>query len=159
MNLLKPKSRQGAVFGVKVPQTARGFSLLEILVAFIVLALAMTILMQIFSTSLVGASITDKYARATMLAESKLAAVGVEEVLKEGASNGTVDEIYNWAIEIKPYSEAPTDPTPANNPASYEQLLYVKLFEVVLSVSFPGDDKKVRTVTLSKLLVGPRQTL
>jgi general secretion pathway protein I len=159
MNPQKPKSRSGAVFRPFLPRRAHGFSLLEILVAFIVLALAMTILMQIFSTSLVGASITDKYARATMLAESKLAAVGVEEVLKEGGSSGTVDDIYNWAIEIKPYSEPSTDPNPANNPASYEQLLYVKLFEVVLSVSFPGDDKKVRTVTLSKLLVGPRQTL
>jgi general secretion pathway protein I len=159
MNPQKQKSRPGGVFRPFVLRKAHGFSLLEILVAFIVLALAMTILMQIFSTSLVGASITDKYARATMLAESKLAAVGVEEVLKEGGSSGTVDDIYNWAIEIKPYSEPSTDPNPANNPASYEQLLYVKLFEVVLSVSFPGDDKKVRTVTLSKLLVGPRQTL
>jgi general secretion pathway protein I len=158
MNPVKPKSSIGGHLGAKMPRDARGFSLLEILVAFIVLALAMTILMQIFSTSLNGATITDKYARATMIAESKLAAVGVEEILKEGGSSGSTDDGFSWAVEVRPYVEAITDPNPANNPASYEQLLYVKLFEVVLSVSFDADDKKKRTVTLSKLQVGPRQT-
>lgn len=152
-----PKSSIHGHLGAKMPQGARGFSLLEILVAFIVLALAMTILMQIFSTSLNGATITDKYARATMIAESKLAAVGVEEVLKEGGASGTTDDGFSWAVDIKPYVEAVTDATPANNPANYEQLLYVKLFQVVLNVSFDADDRKKRTVTLSKLLVGPRQ--
>lgn len=141
-------------FGAKMPRKARGFSLLEILVAFVLLALAMSILMQIFSTSLNGATIADHYAKATMLAESKLASVGVEDALKEGSTGGTFDDTFAWQVEVKPYSE----PGSSGETLSFEQLLFVRLFEVSSTVSFKSDDQRTRVVTLTKLQVGPRQT-
>jgi general secretion pathway protein I len=133
----------------------RGFSLLEILVAFVLLALAMAVLMQIFSSSLNGATVADRYAKATMLAESKLASAGVEEALKEGSTSGTYDNMFNWAVEIKPFNEPSADTSGAN----LDQILFVKLFEVTTTVSFPTDGARTRTVTLSKLQLGPRQNL
>ncbi len=136
-----------------------GFSLLEILVAFILLALAMAVLMRIFSSSLNGATVADRYAKATMLAESKLAAAGVEEGLKEGSSSGTYDDMFSWVVEVKPFTEPSTDTTGAN----LDQILFVKLFEVTTTVSFAADDRgrdrSMRAVTLSKLQLGPRQNL
>lgn len=55
-----------------------GFTLLEILVALTLLALAMGIIMQIFSRGVNGADLADRYAKAAMLAESRLASVGIE---------------------------------------------------------------------------------
>lgn len=140
-------------------RTQRGFSLLEILVAFVLLALAMAVLMQIFSTSLNGATIADRYAKATMIAESKLAAAGVEDALKEGSSSGTYDDIFSWVVEVKPFTEPSTDTSGAN----LDQILFVKLFEVTTTVSFASNDrrtdKNLRAVTLTKLQLGPRQNL
>jgi general secretion pathway protein I len=137
----------------------RGFSLLEILVAFVLLALAMAVLMQIFSSSLNGATVADRYAKATMIAESKLAAAGVEDALKEGSTNGTYDDLFSWVVEIKPFTEPSTDTSGAN----LDQILFVKLFEVTATVSFAANDRRTdpntRTVTLTKLQLGPRQNL
>jgi general secretion pathway protein I len=140
------------IFQTKMLQKARGFSLLEILVAFILLALAMTVLMQIFSTSLNGASIADNYAKATMLAESKLASAGVEEPLKEGGSSGKFDDTFQWQVDVKAYS----DPNADGATKDFEQLLFVRLFEVTSTVSFANDDRRTRSVTLTKLQVGQR---
>lgn len=145
---------QGSIF-----QRQRGFSLLEILVAFVLLALAMAVLMQIFSSSLNGATIADRYAKATMIAESKLAAAGVEDALKEGSSSGTFDDIFSWVVDVKPSTEPSTDASGAN----LDQILFVKLFEVTTTVSFAANDrrtdKNLRTVTLTKLQLGPRPNL
>lgn len=81
-----------------------GFSLLEVLVAFTLLAIAMAVLMQIFSRGVNGADIADRYAKAAMMAESKLATVGLEEVLAEGDTSGQFDEDYQWALSVRLYS-------------------------------------------------------
>lgn len=142
-----------------IKPSQHGFSLLEILVAFVLLALAMAVLMQIFSSSLNGASVADHYAKATMLAESKLASAGVEEALKEGSTSGTYDGMFNWAVDVKPFTEPSTDTSGAN----LDQILFVKLYEVTTTVSFQADSKSgnqaARIVTLSKLQLGPRQNL
>jgi prepilin-type N-terminal cleavage/methylation domain-containing protein len=148
------KSSIHGLLRAKMLHKARGFSLLEILVAFVLLALAMSILMQIFSTSINGANVADHYAKATMLAESRLAAVGVEEALKEGATNGRFDDRFAWQTEVKVYA----DPNADGATRSFEELLFVRLFEVTTTVSFTGDDNRSRNVTLTKLQVGARQT-
>ena len=56
------------------------------------LALAMGIIMQIFSRGVNGADLADRYAKAAMLAESRLASIGVEEVLTEGDTTGQFDD-------------------------------------------------------------------
>lgn len=137
-----------------LPGNARGFSLLEILVAFLLLALAMTALMQIFSTSLNGTGVANHYAKAAMLAQSKLAAVGVETPLREGIESGTFDETYTWHVRVKPY-EDPLNPANAAN----LQFVFVKLYEVEASVAFPADDKRDRSITLTKLVLGPKDAI
>ncbi len=150
--MAKPNPR--LPIAAKMPRNARGFSLLEILVAFVLLALAMTVLMQIFSTSLNGAAVADRYAKASMLAESRLAAAGVEAALKEGSTSGSFDDTFSWQVDVKPYVEPTTDAATQN----FEQQLFVRLFEVTSTVSFANDDRRSRSVTISKLQVGARQT-
>jgi general secretion pathway protein I len=89
----------------------RGFSLLEVLVAFAIMALALGALMQVFSTGLRTVTLGDEYTRAVLLAESKLAAMGVEEPLQEGEQSGTFDEHYRWRTVTRAYTEpeAPGD--------------------------------------------------
>lgn len=131
----------------------RGFSLLEVLVAFVILALAMTVLMQIFSRGLIGADLAERYSKAALLAESKLAAIGVEEPLKEGTYSGKFDEDFSWQLVVKPFRD-PAQKEDAATPAP-NTFLPVQLFEVELAVRFTTDDKRERTVTLTTLQLAP----
>lgn len=132
---------------------ARGFSLLEVLVAFTLFSVALGVLMQIFSRGVNGASIADHYAKATMYAESKLAAIGLEEPIKEGTASGKFDDDYAWQVTVKPYQ----DPAPRDQMAfDFEKQYFAQLFEIETKVTFATDDRKERVVTLSTLQFGPR---
>ncbi|MEP7154183.1 MAG: prepilin-type N-terminal cleavage/methylation domain-containing protein [Betaproteobacteria bacterium] len=135
---------------------AHGFSLLEVLVAFTLFSVALGVLMQIFSRGVNGASIADHYAKATMYAESKLAAVGLEEVIKEGTTSGKFDdETYAWQVTVKAY----TDPAPRDQLAlDFEKQYYAQLYEIEAKVTFATDDRKERVVSLSTLQFGPRSS-
>lgn len=130
-----------------------GFSLLEILVAFTLLAVAMGVLMQIFSSGVNGATLADRYAKATMYAESKLAGVGVESELKESAVSGKFDDDFSWALLVRPYQ----DPFAKDQSVvEFEKLMPTQLYEVELKVSFTADDRRERAVSLSTLRLGPK---
>ena len=130
-----------------------GFSLLEVLVAFTLFAVAMGVLMQIFSRGVNGAVLADHYAKAAMYAESKLAAIGLEDALKEGTTSGKFDDNYTWQVTIKPYQ----DPAPREQMAiDFEKQYFAQLYEIETRVTFFTDDRKERVVTLSTLQLGPR---
>ncbi len=78
----------------------RGFTLLEVLVAFAVLAVALGVAFEIFATGLRGARSADALTRAVLIAESRLARVGVETELPPGESEGETDDGTLWRIEI-----------------------------------------------------------
>ena len=164
-----------------------GFTLLEILVAFTLLALAMGIIMQIFSRGVNGADLADRYAKAAMLAESKLAAIGIEEVLAEGSYNGQFDDNFAWTMSVRAYISAaepatlstletnalanaqatgvggtiastltPTAASTTLGNVDIDALMFVRLYEVELSVAFTTDDGRQRMVTLNTMKIGPR---
>lgn len=145
-----PESRANA--GVSF-RKHEGFSLLEILVAFTLLAVAMGVLMQIFSRGVNGATLADRYAKATMYAESKLATVGVETQLKESTDAGKFDDDFSWSLAVRPYQ----DPFPKEaTVVDFEKLMPTQLYEVELKVSFTADDRRERVVNLSTLKIGPK---
>lgn len=147
-NALKmPANRRSAKY------LTQGFSLLEILVAFMLLAMAMGVLMQIFSRGVTGATLADRYARATMYAESKLAGIGIEEELKESALAGKFDDDFSWTLVVRPYQ----DPVPKDQSVvDFEKLMPTQLYEIDLKVSFIADDHRERLVNLSTLRLGPK---
>ncbi|MCP5450155.1 MAG: type II secretion system protein [Gammaproteobacteria bacterium] len=82
-----------------------GFSLLEVLVAFAILSISLGVLLQIFATGLRNAGVADDYTRATLYAESILAAIGRETPLAEGARNGPIDDQFSWRGTVDAYTE------------------------------------------------------
>jgi general secretion pathway protein I len=81
----------------------RGFSLLEVMVAFSIMALAVTVLLRVFGNGLQLGSLSLDYARAVQHAESLLAGVGIETPLQLGDSDGAFDERFHWKIHISPF--------------------------------------------------------
>ena len=81
----------------------RGFSLIEILVAFMILAMSLTVIFRIFSGGLRNVALSEDYARAVLLAESQLSAIGVSEPLQRGVTYGEWGERFNWERVVEHY--------------------------------------------------------
>lgn len=91
----------------------RGFSLLEVILAFTLLAVALGILMAILGGGLTQVRGAGDASVATLHAQSLLDEVGVLEPIEPGRSAGDFDDgRYRWEMEI---TEA-EDPAPAGIP-------------------------------------------
>ncbi len=86
-----------------------GFTLLEVLVAFAILAVALGVAFEIFTTGLRGARSADALTRAVLIAESQLARIGVETDLTPGESEGETDDGTRWRIQIRDQPAAAGD--------------------------------------------------
>ncbi|MDY0022081.1 type IV pilus modification PilV family protein [Arenimonas caeni] len=92
----------------------RGFSLIEVIVAFVLLATAMGILLAILGGGLAQVRQAGQASEATLYAQSLLADVGVLEPIRPGIRRGELENgRYRWTLEV---SEVP-DPLPPPEPA------------------------------------------
>ncbi|MCF7749429.1 prepilin-type N-terminal cleavage/methylation domain-containing protein [Bacillus subtilis subsp. subtilis] len=92
----------------------RGYSLLEVIVAFAVLALALTLLLGSLSGAARQIKQADLRSRAVLHAQSLLATTGVVEPLQEGERSGQwEDGRYRWQLQVVPYREARSGALPA----------------------------------------------
>jgi general secretion pathway protein I len=80
----------------------RGFSLIEIMIAFVIMAIALTIVIRVFSTGLTTVSKTERYSIAIQIAESLMARVGEDISLDNGQLKGDIEETYYWLVSIEP---------------------------------------------------------
>ena len=85
----------------------KGFSLLEILVAFAIMAVALTIILRIFGSGVNAAVVSEEYTLAVQIAESLMARIGVETPLQSGEFTGTEADKYDWFIRITPVAGPP----------------------------------------------------
>ena len=82
---------------------SRAYTLIEVLVAMMVLALSLTIIFRIFSSGLRNIGVASEYARAVMVAESVLAATGRTERLEPGETRGMLFDKYHWERSVTAY--------------------------------------------------------
>jgi general secretion pathway protein I len=87
----------------------RGFSLLEVMVAFAILALTLGLLIQVFSRAMNATALSATYSRAATLAEARLNAVGIDIPLAPGAYGGEPEDGLAWQVLIEPYDAVDTD--------------------------------------------------
>lgn len=81
---------------------AAGFTLIEIILAFAIFALAAGALFQSFSTGLRATEVGDRQAAAVLSARSLLDRVGIDIPLTAGKQSGRTDEGMSWRIAIAP---------------------------------------------------------
>lgn len=122
-------------------------TLIEVLVAFVILSLAMGVIMQIFSGGMRNARLAEGYSRAVFLAESRLAAVGLEQPLVAGEVSGQLSPDLRWRVTISPYDDGGV---------ADQLLMSQRLYQVRVGVSW-GDEGRQRRVELGSLRLGPKQ--
>lgn len=136
------------------PGPCTGFSLLEVLAAFVILALVGTALFRIFSGALGNASLSDEYSRATLYGESQLATRGVETPLREGVQQGTSEDgKYAWTARVEPYK--PPGSTPDLDAAT--DLMPVRLWRIAVTVSWAGPAGADRSIALATVRLAARE--
>ena len=132
----------------------QGFTLLEVIVAVVIAALCLAALSQVFATGVRAAATSSDYMRAMTLAQSLLAAVGVEKAASDGSESGTTsDGRLTWTVTVAP---EPTDE--AENPLKPPLELKRVIARVVAAGANDAPGNRGRTVELVTLLAVPRQT-
>lgn len=111
----------------------RGFSLLEILIAFSILAVSLGILLKIFSSGVITAQVADDYTNAVQIANNLMAKTGVETPLKISEEIGVENDFYHWRVRVKPQTFM--------SPELDLRGLPVELFNVNVQVWWGDDDK------------------
>lgn len=87
---------------------SRGFTLLEVLVAAALFAMAMTLIVGILSRASRQVRDGGDRAGAAIVADSVLAAPGLDAPLQPGRRQGrSADGRYGWRLEIQPYPGSP----------------------------------------------------
>lgn len=120
LNAMPPRARNG------------GFTLLELLLAFVVFSLGFATVLEILSGSMRNTVRARHYSEAALTAQSLIDQVGLEIPLEAGFSaNGDSGE-YNWTLEIFDYRDS------GENPHSVElaELTGIDLLQVQLEISW-----------------------
>lgn len=122
----------------------KGFSLLEILVAFSIFAINMGILFQIYSTGGQSIRLAHDYINAITIAQSQLSAIGIETPATIGTYTGR-EQQYQWHIFIE-------DAAVEEETASLEQRLVKR--HIAIKVSW-GSKNKPQSFKLTTLKLFP----
>jgi general secretion pathway protein I len=128
----------------------KGFSLLEVLVAFSILALSMGVLMQIFSSGLHNVERSGHHVKAVAIAKSLLARLGRETPVLAGEQSGEFGdperpaEQYNWQMTQQALEDVP-ESGPSGQPV---MLSPFGLMGVTIRVDWPDGHAGRRAITL-----------
>jgi general secretion pathway protein I len=127
----------------RLNQHQGGFSLLEVVVAFSILALSLGILIQIFSRALSTTALSRDYSRAATLAEARLNDVGIDIPLETGSYSGEPEDGFSWQLTIAPYTGGDLAWEP-----SFDAFLVTSV------VSWQAGSGTLRRISLSTLRIG-----
>ncbi len=164
------------------PRRNRGFSLIEMVAAFLVFAIGLGVLMSILTGSLQHTRQSADYTQAALRAQSILDTVGVGERVEEGHSDGRFEDDFRWEMDIEKIDPQAIEP-PAlapgqqqsllaqtaadlrsqqntqNPAANAQQISPVELYQVALTMYWGtrGRERQARFVTLRAANPDPNQ--
>jgi general secretion pathway protein I len=122
----------------------QGFSLLEVLVAFVVISFSLAILMRIFSGALNNLVAAEGYMQALAVAESQFSAAAGQTSLREGETFGKDDQGRNWRLAVSSYHEADS--------SLADVALPIVLYRVDIEVQWGEREGKSRSLRLATLM-------
>ena len=126
-----------------------GYTLIEVIVAFAVLALGMTLLLGTLSNATRQVRWADEAGRAALHAQSLLDQAGVGEVLEPGTREGQFERgRYRWRLDVEPYVDPTKRASPVVDPI--EQ----RLLQLTLDVRW-GEGARERLQVRTLRLVQP----
>lgn len=128
----------------------RGFSLLEVVVAFAIAAIALSVLGQIFGQGARHLALSRDYADAMTLADSLLAEYGIVRDPATRSFSGSGDR-FRWRVAIRPY---PAQEKTEQNPPALDGAATTRLNLMQIDVAVEwGHTGKSRSISVSSLRI------
>lgn len=124
-------------------RSQRGFTLLEVIVAFLVFSLVFATVLQGLTGSLRNARRAAMYTEAALWAASKMDEIGTTIPLQDDTRDGEFDDRFHFHLEIQSVAE--------DNPAGISDISFpVTLYHAALTVRWKDGktDKQARFTTL-----------
>jgi len=115
-----------------------GFTLIEVLAAVALLAIAITVVLQLFSANLRALSSSEDYALAAAKADAKMRQVLDDDTLAESSTSERTDDGYTMDVSVSEIMKERT-----NN-------LQVKLLEITMTASW-AVGMKTKSITLKAM--------
>jgi general secretion pathway protein I len=134
------------------PRRSSGFTILEVLAAFVVFAVTLAALLQVFSGGLRDAQLADEYARAIMIAQSRLEGYTAVDRPEETSTSGSEGD-FAWSLSATAYDERQEN---AEADRSKDYNLRVRLLRVESKVAWRAADGRNRDVRLATLVLGTK---
>lgn len=125
-----------------------GFTLIEILVAMVILTLCLVVIMELFSESLKGGRVSQEYIQAVFHAREKMEEILIAPELSVGSMEGRFPDSTLWKVEITPFEEDESAMLAGS----------VRLFRVALEVKWK-QGRRQRDITLKTLTMARVQEL
>ncbi len=120
-------------------RAAAGFTLIEILVALVILSISLVTIMQLFSGGLKASRIAGDYTQAIFLAREKMEELLLDKNIPAEITEGDFDNDYKWQAGI----------TPCSLTAGDDNKVPVEVYKIQVSVSRKdGTGKQVLLQTL-----------
>lgn len=133
-----------------------GLTLIEVLVALVMTGLVVGVVFQLFGGAIQGHARADRLTMALLIAESRMAEVGITVRLRPGTVTGRTADGYRWTTEIQPLRRPSAGRAlPFSRPVSSADPSPVRAFAIRVSVT--GDRDGDRPVTLETVRLRPRE--
>jgi general secretion pathway protein I len=120
-----------------------GFSLLEVIAAIAILAIAFAALMQVAGSSMSLTARANERTQAALRARTLLDGAFVMEPLQEVSTDGRVDDAYRWEMHVTRYQ-------PPDQPAVADAGVASRMYRIDLDVIWgaDGSERHARFATL-----------
>lgn len=121
-----------------------GFTLIEVLVAFTIMAVALVALMQAFSSGLLNLDTAQRYVTATLQARSALDQIGPVIALEAGEHGGELGNGSKWRAVVEPQG---------TSASGFDEAPRLQPYNVAVTVTWRGE----QAVTLRTLRLANEQ--
>ena len=124
-----------------------GFTLIEVLVALVIVGLAVTAIAEVFGNGLISQKVASDAHTALALAEERLALTGTKAALHPGTERGTFAERFAWQTTVSLFVDGNDEKTP------FQRVGSPLLYRVVVDVDWRSG-RHSQKLTLSTLRLG-----
>jgi general secretion pathway protein I len=132
-------------------RASKGFTLLEVLLAFVVFALSFTAVLEILTGSMRNTVRAREYTEAALVAQSVMDQLGLDLPVEQGANYSGESGDYQWELNIGLYEDV------EENTQSVElgELTGIELLQIDLVISWgePPRDKSNEFSTVRAMLI------
>jgi len=119
-------------------RTAHGFTLLEVMLAFVIFALSFATVLEIMAGSMRSVRRASDDTEVALFAQSIIDLVGTEIPIAEGEFNGTGMDRYNWRLGLYLYESSSED----THTLELADMSGIELYKVVLDIDWESGQKQ-----------------